>query len=69
MIRAVTTIGTQPILLKQWIKHYKSLGVEDLCPVIWGPSDKVLLHEIMTVLEEENVKPFKNLIDVENGDA
>ena len=69
MIRAVTTIGTQPTLLKHWIKHYKSLGVDDLCPVIWGPSDKVLIDEIMAVLEEENVKPFKNLINVENGDA
>ena len=69
MIRAVTTVGTQPILLKHWIKHYKSLGVDDLCPVIWGQSDKVLYDEIMAVLENENVKPFKNLIDVGNTDS
>ena len=32
-------------------------------------SDKVLIDEIMSVLEDENVKPFKKLIDVENGDS
>ena len=52
-VSLVTTVGLDPILLHHFIKHYKSIGVDNFYVVVWGDSDRVKYDEIV---EQDNVK-------------
>lgn len=67
-INLVTTVGLDPILLHHFIKHYKSLGVDNIYIVVWGDSKKVKYDETVNVLKTHDLEVYKDLRDVENGD-
>ena len=46
-INIVTTVGLDPILLHHFIKHYKSIGVDNFYIVVWGDSKEVKYDEIV----------------------
>ena len=68
-INIVTTVGLDPILLHHFIKYYKQLGVDNFYIVVWGDSKKVKYKEIVDVLETHNLEIYKDLRDVNTGDA
>jgi len=47
----ITTVGLDPILLHHFIKHYKSIGVDNFYIVVWGDSKEVKYDEIVNVLK------------------
>tara|TARA_R100000030_G_scaffold8859_1_gene6101 strand:+ start:1280 stop:2125 length:846 start_codon:yes stop_codon:yes gene_type:complete len=69
MINVVTTVGLDTILLHHFVTHYKSLGVDNIYVVVWGDSKKVKYKEIVDVLETHNLEIYKDLRDVNTGDA
>ena len=63
----VTTVGLDPILLHHFIKHYKSIGVDNFYIVVWGDSKEVKYDEIVNVLKRYDLEVYEDLRDVNNG--
>ena len=66
-INIVTTVGLDPILLHHFIKHYKSIGVDNFYIVVWGDSKEVKYDEIVNVLKRYDLEVYEDLRDVNNG--
>ncbi len=67
-VSLVTTVGLDPILLHHFIKHYKSIGVDNFYVVVWGDSDRVKYDEIVEVLDNHGLEVYEDLRDIESGD-
>ena len=67
-VSLVTTVGLDPILLHHFIKHYKSIGVDNFYVVIWGDSDRVKYDEIVEVLDNHGLEVYEDLRDIKSGD-
>ena len=63
----ITTVGLDPILLHHFIKHYKSIGVDNFYIVVWGDSKEVKYDEIVNVLKTYDLEVYEDLRDVNNG--
>ena len=66
-VSLVTTVGLDPILLHHFIKHYKSIGVDNFYVVVWGDSDRVKYDEIVEVLDTHGLEVYEDLRDTQSG--